>query len=307
MQPGDIYQSPGGHYPPPFHQQQQPPPQQQQQPPRPLGARPQGYASPTRSTPFPPSNTQPDMSGYNPYDNPPPAGAGGMHHSQSQPFPQQHTGGRHSIGGYGDPFNDQHAPGIADGSRHYPSQPNLQSHTPAPYQAPPPHGMTPAPLSPPRTRFDSNVSYHSNQNSYSYGLSDNRLSSPPPLLQQHSSNSSFAPYPPQPNVRPQGGLYGNAQEDDINDSAPLLSHATPDPRFGIPQSASAMSMRPQQSRYQLSDVGAQGPGQGGDIGVVPGGWSSSFNGPGDDEDVNVHYGPVPNRVLRRNRTQKKIK
>jgi len=167
--------------------------------------------------------------------------------------------------------------------------------------------MTPAPGSPPRARFDSNASYHSNHNSYPYGLNDTRLSSPPPLLQQHSSSSSFAPYPPQPTVRPQGGLYGNAQDDDINDSAPLLSHATPDARFGIPQSNSAMSMRPQQSRYQLSDTGAHGPGQGGDIGVVPGGWSNSFNGPGDDEDVNVHYGPVPNRVLRRNRTQKKIR
>lgn len=97
----------------------------------------------------------------------------------------------------------------------------------------------------------------------------------------------------------------------MNDSAPLLSHATPDARFGIPQSASAMSMRPQRTGYQLSDSGAvsgqQRPGQqDGDMGVVPGGWNNGFNGPGDEDDVNVHYGPVPTRVVRRNRTQKRV-
>lgn len=96
----------------------------------------------------------------------------------------------------------------------------------------------------------------------------------------------------------------------MNDSAPLLAHATPDARFGIPQSTSAMSLRPQPSGYQLSDVGVTaqhtGHGAGGDMGVVPGGWNAGFNGPGDDDDVNVHYGPVPTRVVRRNRTQKRV-
>ena len=101
-------------------------------------------------------------------------------------------------------------------------------------------------------------------------------------------------------------MYGGA-DDDLTDSAPLLSHASVDPRFGIPQSASVMSMRPQ-NRYQLSDVGSAGRplGQESDIGVVPGGWDSSFNTPQDEDDTNVHYGPLPTRVLRRNRTQKKV-
>ena len=100
-------------------------------------------------------------------------------------------------------------------------------------------------------------------------------------------------------------MYGGP-DDDMNDSAPLLSHASVDPRFGIPQSGSAMSMRPA-NRYQLSDAGGGRPqGQESDIGVVPGGWDNSFNTPHDEDDSNVHYGPVPTRVLRRNRTQKKV-
>ena len=137
-------------------------------------------------------------------------------------------------------------------------------------------------------------------------MTDNRLTSPPPLLPQHSSTSSIPVYPPRPTVGPQGGFYGNGQDDDINDSAPLLQHATPDARFGIPHSTSAMSMRPTPNRYQLSDNGATGLGQDGDMGVVPGGWDNSFNNPGDEDDNNVHYGPVPNRVIRRNRTQKRV-
>ena len=122
---------------------------------------------------------------------------------------------------------------------------------------------------------------------------------------------------------PQGGMYGGRPDDDMNDSAPLLAHATPDPRFGIPQSASAMSMRPSPSpsRIQLSDDGQRRPSGPGGPGIlrpgpgphgpesdmgVPRGWGPSFNTPGDDDENNVHYGPVPNRVLRRNRTQKKV-
>lgn len=287
MNPGDVYRPPGD----------------QQQSPRPLGARPQGYAS---SVPFPQSNTQPNMAYQDTYNNPPPAGQ--IPPSHSQPFAPQHTG-RQSLGGYADPFNDPQTGGYNEppGSRHYPSQPNLSSHTPAPYFNPlaqgPPYQQSFSP--PQRARFDSNVSYQSSQ-AYPYGLSDNRLSSPPPLLPQHSSVSSNLGYPPQPNLGPQGGLYGNA-DDDMTDSAPLLSHASVDPRFGIPESASSMSMRPP-NRYQLSDVGSgvRPQGQESDIGVVPGGWDSSFNTPQDEDDTNVHYGPVPTRVLRRNRTQKKV-
>jgi chitin synthase len=83
--------------------------------------------------------------------------------------------------------------------------------------------------------------------------------------------------------------------DDVDDSAPLLTHATPDARFGIPD----------QRRFQLSDAGSNVGGAGaGDMGVVPGAWSGG--GGADQDDDNVHYGPVPTRVMRRNRTQKRV-
>lgn len=134
------------------------------------------------------------------------------------------------------------------------------------------------------------------------------------------------------------------------DSAPLLNHASVDPRFGIPQSHSAMSIRPEltgqgyaydnhnrgnspapgagPARYQLND---NGYGPGGDVGVIPNRWKGSGAGslpggypdggasgvmpeyglggmtPPEQEENNVHYGPVPTKVLRRNRTQKKVK
>lgn len=75
----------------------------------------------------------------------------------------------------------------------------------------------------------------------------------------------------------------------MNDSAPLLNHARPDPRFGI-------GMQPQS--YQLSDR----PGPGSDAGV-------HFDNPygnGPQEESNVRYGPLPSRIVRRNRTQKRV-
>jgi chitin synthase len=67
-------------------------------------------------------------------------------------------------------------------------------------------------------------------------------------------------------------------------------------------------------RFQLNDGG----GQAGDVGVIPNRWKGDGqmpgpgyglggNMPGDQEQNNVHYGPVPTKVLRRNRTQKKVK
>jgi chitin synthase len=197
-------------------------------------------------------------------------------------------------------------PSMQQQSHHYPSQPNLTSpshqNAPLPYEPPRPSHMGYTQSPPPRTRFDSNPSFipsNSNPNPY-----DNRLSSPPPLLQSHSSNSLISNnYPPHgivPTLTPQGHLYGRTgaggPEDDMNDSAPLLAHATPDARFGIPG----------QRRFQLSDAGSQagiGGAGAGDIGVVPGAWQG---GAGDEDEDNVHYGPVPNRVLRRNRTQKRV-
>ena len=272
----------------------------------------QGYTSPTR-TGFPASTTYPTVGyGSNLYDNPPPA-PGQLPHSQSQPFATFPP-----TGGYGDPFNDDpptqpiQQQGYADppGSRHYSPQPSMSNTVPFP-GSPPRQGTSPP--QGPRTRFQSNVSYHSthgltNTPSYSY---DNRLASPPPLLPHHSSSSSVGQvYPPMPTTTPQGALYGGrAHDDDVNDSAPLLAHATPDARFGIPPSGSMQSLRPP-NRYQLSDVGSPGRASGeGDMGIAPGSWDASRfpnGGPGEEDDNNVHYGPVPNRIVRRNRTQKRV-
>lgn len=93
----------------------------------------------------------------------------------------------------------------------------------------------------------------------------------------------------------------------MNDSAPLLNPAYPDSRFGVPPGGPPAPG----VRYQLSDVG------GGDAGLRPGRWENGAAqadtvangfGHGDDEDeTNLHYGPVPTRVVRRNRTQKRVK
>ncbi|WOO85757.1 Chitin synthase 4 [Vanrija pseudolonga] len=127
-----------------------------------------------------------------------------------------------------------------------------------------------------------------------YNLGDPRLTSPPPMGGSHTDLS----YPP----RQQPGGYGPA-EDDYGDAQPLLGHAYPDPRLG---GHATPSPRP----YQLTDNGAT-PGHG-DMGIRfdP---ATRFNAPpsesrpyNDEPGSNLHYGPVPNRVLRRNRTQKKV-
>lgn len=182
------------------------------------------------------------------------------------------------------------------------------------------HNLAPPDPNAPRARFDSNVSHHSNNsfppsNSQPYGLTDNRLASPPPLLPQHSSASSMG-YPPQP-AFPHSNSHQYGLQDDEMDNTPLLNHASADPRFGVPGGGS-----PAPARFQLQD--------GGDVGVMPNRWrhDSGYdqgrqNGagtpqpygyglgggnepPGEDE-TNVRYGPLPTRVLRRNRTQKKVK
>ena len=314
----------------------------------------------TRSA-FPSSVTYPARLNQtpNPYnDSPPP-----IHHSQSQPFPTDQTrpmpppfvSSHSQQQGYDDPFSDGahhypsqltqprplHEVGSPSGPRiPLPSQPfppypqnpqqsqtfpaNAQQFMQSPPQ--PPQHLSPPRLQTQRTRFDStsNMSYVTST-SQPYGLTDNRLASPPPMLQHHSSSSTAGiGYPPRNpyDVGPPGA------EDDINDSAPLLAHAAPDPRFGIPQSHSAMSIHPE-SRYQLSDPGY---GHESDIGALTGrdggsedehmqgngngymnghgqgymnGNANGYGGGGDDEPM-VHYGPVPARVLRRNRTQKRI-
>jgi len=136
-------------------------------------------------------------------------------------------------------------------------------------------------------------------------------------MQHHSSSSTAGGgYPPRP-----ANLSGG--DEDIHDSAPLLAHAAPDVRFGIPQSASRPAVR-----YQLSDTGRgaggesdiglpgraengveyeNGYGNGGLNGYGNGGLNGYGGGGGDEDDETmVHYGPVPVRVMRRNRTQKRV-
>ena len=335
MNPGDVYnpnlnppdrRDPYSASHPHNGQQSFPPQQQHQQQQHPLGSQPS----------FPPPN---------PYDNLAPAASPRpFPQSQSTPFmSHQQQPGQGPAPPYADPFHDnsgqQHQPGNQwsnlPGSRHHASYPVLPSSPPPqgnPYQPRPslpaqtqPMAMSPPGAqqlvppnmnTPPRTRFDSNVSYQSansfpaSHNSQPYGL-DDRLTSPPPLLPQHSSASSVGYPPPQafPMQHSNSNQYG-PQDDDM-DSAPLLNHATADPRFGVPPRGGTPN------RFQLQD--------GGDVGVLPNRWRHDSGmgggsqvgqpfsyglGGGQEpppDDSNVHYGPLPTRVLRRNRTQKKVK
>ncbi|RSH90411.1 Chitin synthase, class 1 [Saitozyma podzolica] len=324
MNPGDIYRGPNSGAPP--------------------------YTSPTHQSfpgnPYPAPQSPPGGQPPNPYENPP-----ALHQSQSQPFPHgptqpfpsSQTQPNFPRGSWNDPFQDNHAAeqgqGMGhnqqnqqqwsnlSGSRHYNSFPALPTSPPPqgpggprpslpqqPAQAfSPPRHQTP--LDPPRTRFDSNVSYLSSPGlaptggNLPYGMGDNRLASPPPLLPHHSSQSDVSGYPPRPSSGPlgYGPTYSGQAEDDLNDSAPLLNPAYPDSRFGVPPGGPPAPG----TRYQLSDVG------GGDVGLRPGRWENGAAqadtvangfGHGDEEDeTNLHYGPVPTRVVRRNRTQKRVK
>lgn len=357
MNPGDIYRGPGsqGAYAPPpgqpqYHQQQQQQGQDMYPPSQPTfdpSTPPVHSPHHTQSQPYPISPTRPGQ--MMPF--PPPAG-GASGNGQPLPGSQSHQ----SFGGgpgYGDPFTDN---GAGQMSHHYPSMPSLAT-------SPPPGGIRPAgprsslpqqpaqsfaspgrhqpPLEPPqRGGYDASGSYPTSPGlvpvgggtPYSMGGGgDARLSSPPPLLPYHS-NASSANYPPQrPPAAPLG--YGHAssgyQDDDLNDSAPLLNHAQVGPGFGMPPMPTPPPMMPlPQQRYTLTD--------GGDVGVIPGRWDDVAGGDGgqtdggagypmmggnaggngyghvgfgstDDDEDNVHYGPLPTRMVRRNRTQKKVR
>ncbi|KIS01741.1 chitin synthase [Cryptococcus deuterogattii 2001/935-1] len=316
MNPGDVYQPPQGYnaYGSPTRQNQRPPQPQPphlppQQPPYPPPHQPAvQYGDPFSASPQRPPTA--------PVQNMSPAWQEpqGSHHHAAHPLQQASPTGpqspRYSLPTQSmSPFNGSPASAPA----------------PAPYiMGSPSHAHAP-PIpasSPQHTRFNMNPSYPLPQQqltpSYSYpnGI-DDRLTSPPPLMPHHSSHSSIsaipAPVPDNinysPSYPPQG--YGNTADDDMNDSHPLLAHAAPDPRFGIPQSASAMSMSAPATRYQLSDTGA------GDMGVpmyTGNGDAEGQNGFGtgdgvgadDENEVNMHYGPIPARMVRRNRTQKRV-
>ena len=322
MNPGDIYRPPtGGPYSPP----RRPLPQSQSQN-QPL-AHSTSYGQALGGGPF-----------VNPYDNPPPASPPYQPFppslSQQQPFPGSSTGAQpvYAAPPYGDPFrNPPEAPAPApswaqpEGSRHYPSMPNPPPHPQQlPLQGIPMQQISSGPLSP-RLRTDSApaLAYQQQQQlpppvtapqpPGPYGSSpympDHRLSSPPPMLPHSSSSSDYPPRPPYGGAMAPGGSYQGQLEDDANDQAPLLSHAHPDVRFGVPPSQSGMSLHPEpRVRYQLNDSGSQLGGPGAGMGMGMGGSDLGAMGyDQDDEDgVNRHYGPAPSRMIRRNRTQKRV-
>jgi chitin synthase len=112
-------------------------------------------------------------------------------------------------------------------------------------------------------------------------MADNRLTSPPPLFPAPSTSPSFS----------SSGPYGHPLEDDTNDAQPLLNHAVPHPAFNIqpmPPRPPVPYDPPVGGRVHFDDPYQ---GQGGNE---------------EEERINLHYGAPPARVLRRNRTQKRV-
>ena len=348
MQPGDIYNSPNRQqppYPPPF-QSQSPsssrPQMSQTQPPSnaynsydsPYGvvgqyasqpqSPPHGMVHHSQSHPFPRGGGRGGYGGQ----SGPGDGANGDPFNDQIP-PDAYAGSRH--------YPSQ--PNMASMSQSPPmrsapfgSGPTSPRHS-FPSAQPSQQFATPPAPSGPQARFDSNAnmssphmnsgsphmnsgSPHLNSGSPHVGFqapqADYSAPRPIPLMHQSSSSVGIGQvYPPQSqnNLSGQGG-YGR-QDEDINDSAPLLSHATPDSRFGISQSQSNLSFGGGGGGggYQLSDVGTPSrvAGDGSDLGMIPGAWNGNGNGgPHYDDGDNVHYGPVPARIIRRNRTQKRV-
>lgn len=143
--------------------------------------------------------------------------------------------------------------------------------------APPPVPPPPQPYAE-LGRTDSNVSYNT-----PYGLQDNRLTSPPPLFPSHSST-------PAPGFSASQPGYSHPLDDDYNDAQPLLSHALPHPSFNIqpmptpPAAPYDPPMDAAGGRVRFDNPYDEGPG----------------------EQSHLHYGAPPARVLRRNRTQKRV-
>lgn len=254
---------------------------------------------------------------------------------QSQPFPasQSFSGSGQAPNpyptrpSYDDPFANP--PTALPDNHHFPSQPNLSFGS--------------QPFDPPsRNRFSSDAGgslvppsqSFTQPHSYTYGLSDSGLISPPPLIHQSSSSTSFdRPYPAHPLAQTGSNPYDDQHQAEDPDEQPLLYHATPDPRLRF---APSPSHSPRPARYQLQDNGGGEYGGGAeesDIGMpggMPGGMPANgyangglgmygvdgMNGMNGmhgmngtavvDEDNNVHYGPLPTRMVRRNKTQKRV-
>lgn len=134
-------------------------------------------------------------------------------------------------------------------------------------------------------------------------LPDTRLHSPPPLHQMNSAYGDLG-YPPTP------APYHGTQEDDYNDHAPLLNQPGQPGGYGMPA-------------YQLTDEGAipmtqvhgHGyapplPPQSGPPMTMQGirfddPYGDGPHGHGEDQP-RIHYGPLPTRQIRRNKTQKRV-
>ncbi|KAL7423299.1 Chitin synthase, class 8 [Cryptotrichosporon argae] len=266
----------GGHPPVPpspfnpYDQQQQQ--QQQQGPPmHPPGAAPPAVTI-QPGQPFPTTYAAHGSPFQHPPASPPyTLAASPMYHAPTSPTY------RPAPVPYGDPFahpaEEQWtgAPAPQMGSHHYPSYASVPSSSPAGQPSAPPSDYQ-------RGRYDSAASA-------SFAVPDTRLHSPPPLL----PSTSHLDYPPRHYDDESAGL---------NDAAPLLAPAHPDPRLlnGGGYGNGGLSPTPTPGpRYSLTDNGAE---NGADMGVK---WEQN-----DDDEDNVHYGPVPSRIVRRNRTQKRV-
>ncbi|BEJ13237.1 hypothetical protein CspHIS471_0304110 [Cutaneotrichosporon sp. HIS471] len=141
------------------------------------------------------------------------------------------------------------------------------------------------PVPPPPQPYAQLGRTESNQSYSTPYMPDHRLSSPPQLFPSSNSAPGFS----------QSGPYGHPLEDDTNDAQPLLnSHSRPNPIFN-PHSTPPPSHAPYDPPM---------PGGGG--GRVRFDQPYGDHGWNEQERNNLHYGPPPARVLRRNRTQKRV-
>jgi hypothetical protein len=125
-------------------------------------------------------------------------------------------------------------------------------------------------------------------------MPDHQLTSPPPMLpHSYSSSGQLDPYPPNSyNYPSYGGSIGGSQTpvEDLADEPLLHRMPSHDPlRYGDPFPPP-------------SDAGNGDPGDAGN--AMPGDWQTGGHDP--DQPVNAHYGPAPDRMIRRLKTTKRV-
>ncbi len=125
-------------------------------------------------------------------------------------------------------------------------------------------------------------------------MPDHRLTSPPPMLpHSYSSSSNVEAYPPTTyNYPPYGAGTGGAHTpaEDLADEPLLQRMPSQDPlRYGDPF-------------HPPTDFGSGDPGDARN--GMPGDWQAGGHDP--DQPVNPHYGPAPDRMIRRLKTTKRV-